>query len=92
MKMTKMTMAELMSWPKDISLEEYQKRLEAQKRTDRKIRKLNEEAFDIKDALQVLEDEKGSERYIRKAKRLEEIMAEIKRLKERERRTSGWKH
>lgn len=88
----KMTMAELLNWPKDISLEEYQKRLEAQKRTDRKIRKLSEEAFDIKDALQVLEDEKGSERYIRKAKRLEEIMAEIKRIKEKERRTSGWKH
>jgi hypothetical protein len=77
----KMTMAELLSWPKDISLDEYQKRLAAQKRTDRKIRKLSEEAFDIKDALQVLEDEKGSERYNRKAQRLEEVKAEISKIK-----------
>ena len=76
----KMTFTELMAWPKGISLEEYQRQLRSEKRKNGRIRKLREEQFDLEDALQVLEDEKGSERYIKKAKRLAEVEAEIIRL------------
>lgn len=76
----KMTMEEFLNWPKDISFEEYKKRLAAQKRKDRKIRRLANERDELEDALQVLEDEHGSERYIRKARRLEEIKEEIRKL------------
>lgn len=83
----KMTMTELLSWPKDISLEEYQRQLRREKRKNGRIRKLSEEAYDIEDALQVLEDEKGSERYIGKAERLKAIKEELRKLTAEERRT-----
>lgn len=76
----KMTMDELLSWPKGISLEEYQKQLRKEKRKRSRIRKLANEIDELEDALQVLEDEHGSERYIRKAKRLAEIKEELRRL------------
>ena len=76
----KMTIDELLRWPKGMSLEEYQRQLRREKRKNSRIRKLREEQYDLEDALQVLEDEKGSERYIRKARRLEEIKTEISRL------------
>ena len=76
----KMTIDELLSWPKGISLEEYQKQLRKEKRKRSRIRKLANERDELEDALQVLEDEHGSERYIRKAKRLAEIKEELRRL------------
>lgn len=83
----KMTMTEFLSMPKGISLEEYKRQLAAQKRRDRRIRKLSEEAYDIEDGLSILQDEKGSERYIRKAERLKAIKEELRKLTAEERRT-----
>ena len=77
----KMTMEELLRWPKDMSLEEYQKQLRREKRRKNRLWKLIEEQYELEDALQVLEDEKGSERYNRKAQRLEEVKAEINKIK-----------
>ena len=76
----KMTLEELLSWPKGISLEQYQKQLRAEKRKKNRIRKLANERDELEDALQVLEDEKGSERYIQKANRLEKVKEDIRRL------------
>jgi len=77
----KMTIDELLRWPKGMSLEEYQRQLRKEKRKKNRLWKLIEEQYDLEDALQVLEDEKGSERYNRKAQRLEEVKAEISKIK-----------
>lgn len=76
----KMTFTELMAWPNGMSMEEYERQLEAEKKKAKRIKKLGEERDFLQDALEVLKDEPGSERYIKKARRLEKVEAEIIRL------------
>lgn len=83
----KMTFTELMAWPNGMCLEEYERQLEAEKKKAKRIKKLGEERDFLQDALEVLKDEPGSERYIKKAKRLEKVEAEIIRLTSEEGRS-----
>lgn len=76
----KMTFTELMAWPNGMSLEEYERQLEEKQKREARMKKLGEERDFLQDALEVLKDEPGSERYIKKAKRLEKVEAEIIRL------------
>ena len=76
----KMTFTELMAWPNGMSLEKYERQLEEKQKREARIRKLGEERDFLQDALEVLKDEPGSERYIKKARRLAKVEAEIIRL------------
>lgn len=76
----RMTIEQILSWPKGMSLKEYEKLLQEQEKTKKRIRRLSNEMYELEDALQVLEDEHGSERYNKKARRLEKAKAEIQRL------------
>lgn len=83
----KMTFENLMAWPNGISLEDYERQLEEEQKKAKRIKKLGEERDFLQDALEVLKDEPGSERYIKKARRLAKVEAEIIRLTSEERRT-----
>lgn len=76
----KMTLAEALSCPKGMNFEEYQKKLEADKKIAKRLRRLSFERDSLEDALDILSDEQGSERYQTKARRLEKVMEEIERL------------
>lgn len=76
----KMTFTELMAWPNGMCLEDYQRQVTEKRKKTERIRKLGEERDFLQDALEVLKDEPGSERYIKKARRLAKVEAEINRL------------
>lgn len=76
----RMTMEEAMSCPKGMSMEEWSKELARIKRLRRKLAKLIDERCFLEDALDVLEDEAGSERWNRKRQELEEVKAKIEKV------------
>ena len=76
----KMTIDEALSCPKDMSFEEYSKSLAKLKRQQKKLSKLIDQRYDLEDALDVLEDEAGSERWKRKKDELEKVKAQIEKL------------
>ena len=76
----RMTMEEALSCPKGMSFEEYCKSLAKLKRDQKKLSKLIDQRYDLEDALDVLEDEAGSERWKRKKDELEKVKAQIEKL------------
>ena len=72
-----MTLAEFMEKPRDLSIEQWEKQLARKKRTERRLKKLLDQRDMCKDALEVLADEKGSNRWITWNDRLVKILAEI---------------
>lgn len=76
----RMTMEEALSCPKGMSFEEYAKSLAKLKRDQKKLAKLIDQRYELEDALDVLEDEAGSERWKRKKDELEKVKAQIEKL------------
>lgn len=76
----KMTFEEALSCPKGMSFEEYAKSLAKLKRQQKRLSKLIDQRYDLEDALEVLEDEAGSERWKRKQQELAEVKAKIEKL------------
>ena len=79
MDIVKITFEELLTCPNGMSIEEWHKVIEKRKRLRNKIRKLWEEHYDLLDGLEVLEDERGSERWQKKSDRLTKVNSEIKK-------------
>lgn len=63
-----------------IRLEDFLKDKARIQRQQRKLKKLIDERYDLEDALEVLEDEAGSERWKRKKDELEKVKAQIDKL------------
>lgn len=78
--MTRMTLEEALSCPKGMSFEEYAKSLAKIKRDQKRLSKLIDQRYELEDALDVLEDEAGSDRWKRKKDELEKVMADIEKV------------
>ena len=88
-----MTLSEMLAIPKGMKPEEYQTLLDEKKRLEKKIGKESEKIQCANDALEILSDEVGSERYkkhevvIEKAQKViqkaQKRLAEIKELIDR---------
>lgn len=63
-----------------IRLEDFLKEKARIQRQQRKLKKLIDERYDLEDALEVLEDEAGSERWKKKKDELEKVKAQIDKL------------
>lgn len=63
--MARMTLEQALSIPKGMTFEEYGKLLERFKRASRRIELISNDIHFEENSLEVLEDEKGSERYNR---------------------------
>ena len=63
-----------------IRLEDFLKDKARIQRQQRKLKKLIDERYDLEDALEVLEDEAGSERWKKKKDELEKVKAQIDKL------------
>ena len=75
-----MTIQDLLNIPKGISLEEWEKRIKKRDLLHKKIKTLWNKHYDIVDALDVLQDEMGSERWNAKRDLLSEVDNKIKVL------------
>ena len=75
MKTYKLTMSEILECPSGMHIEEYAELLNWKRKTDKRICKLSEDIDFEEDALEVLADEKGSERFNRHIERLKELRA-----------------
>ena len=76
-----MTLSEFLSMPKGMKLDEWEAELKRRNKINNQLRKLNTEYYDLLDALDVLKDEIGSDRYNKKKSRLSEVEAKIEKLK-----------
>ena len=76
----KMTIDEFLACPQGMRLEEWEKILQEQKKIKNKIRRLSIERDDLTDALEILSDEQGSDRYQKKEQRLNKVEEEIRKL------------
>ena len=76
-----MTLQEFMACPRDIPMEDWEKAIEARHKKERKIRRLYEKVQECEDALEVLADEKGSDRWNKWNNRLTELNEELWRIK-----------
>lgn len=76
----KMTLEEALSCPKGVSFDEYCKSLAKLKRDQKRLYKLSIKRDELEDALDVLEDEAGSERWKRKRAELEKVKADIEKV------------
>ena len=63
-----------------IRLEDFLKDKARIQRQQRKLNKLIDQRYDLEDALEVLEDEAGSERWKKKKDELEKVKAQIDKL------------
>lgn len=63
-----------------IRLEDFLKEKARIQRQQRKLKKLIDQRYDLEDALEVLEDEAGSERWKKKKDELEKVKAQIDKL------------
>lgn len=77
-----MTIQDLLKIPKGISLEEWEKRIKKRDSLRKKIKTLWNKHYDIMDALDVLQDEVGSERWNTKRNLLSEVDNKIKVLED----------
>lgn len=77
-----MTIQDLLKIPKGISLEEWEKRIKKRDSLRKKIKTLWNKHYDIMDALDVLQDEMGSERWNTKKNLLSEVDNKIKVLED----------
>ena len=75
-----MTVEEFMNKPKGMSFEKYDALLKKKKVEEKKARSLSIKIQECEDALQVLADEAGSERYRRWESVLEKYRQEMKRI------------
>ena len=76
-----MTLSEFLSMPKGMKPDEWEDELKRKNKINKQLRKLNTERYDLLDALDVLKDEIGSDRYNKKKSRLSEVEAKIEKLK-----------
>lgn len=76
-----MTIQDLLKMPKGMKPNEWEAELKRRNRISGQLRKLNTERYDLLDALDVLKDEIGSDRYNKKKSRLSEVEAKIENLK-----------
>ena len=76
-----MTLSEFLSMPKGMKPDELEVELKRKDKINNQLRKLNTERYDLLDALDVLKDEIGSDRYNKKKSRLSEVEAKIEKLK-----------
>jgi hypothetical protein len=77
----RMTIEEALSCPKGMSFDDYCKALAKTKRDQKKLYKLSIRRDELEDALDVLKDEEGSDRWKRKKQELEEVNAKIEKLR-----------
>lgn len=76
----KMTMKDLMAWPKGMSYEEYELLLLNQRKIASKLRSLSYRIEECEDALSVLSDEIGSDRWTKWNTKLNRYMAQRESL------------
>lgn len=76
-----MTLSEFLSMQKGMKPDEWEAELRCKDKINNQLRKLNTERYDLLDALDVLKDEVGSDRYNKKKSRLSEVEAKIEKLK-----------
>lgn len=76
-----MTLSEFLSMPKGMKPDEWESELKRKNKINNQLRKLNTERYDLLDALDVLKDEVGSDRYNKKKSRLSEVETKIEKLK-----------
>jgi tetrahydromethanopterin S-methyltransferase subunit G len=76
-----MTLSEFLSIPKGMKPDEWESELKRRNKINSQLRKLNTERYDLLDALDVLKDEIGSDRYNKKKSRLSEVETKIEKLK-----------
>lgn len=76
----RMTIEQALACPRGMTIEEYSRFLEEQEKRNKRLRRLSQERDFLLDGLAILSDEVGSDRYQKKAKRLEKVKAEIERL------------
>lgn len=85
-----MTIQDLLRMPKGMTPDEWDNELKRRDNINKKIKKLLTDKQDTEDALDVLKDEIGSERYKKKEIHLKEIELKIERLR-KELNTGGLK-
>ena len=73
----RITFEELMTCPKDKSIDEWHKECQRIKRLRAKLYKLSIKRDELEDALEVLTDEAGSDRWKRKKAELEKVLKQI---------------
>lgn len=73
----KMTLEDTLMWPKGMRLEEYQKLLTSRANLMKKLHKLSDERDLLEDGLEVLDDERGSDRWLRKAQELDFVIEQM---------------
>ena len=76
-----MTLSEFLSMPKGMKPDEWESELKRKNNINSQLRKLNTERYDLLDALDVLKDEIGSDRYNKKKSMLSEVETKIEKLK-----------
>lgn len=76
----RMSIEQALSCPRGMSIEEYSRFLERQEKRNQRLRRLSQERDFLEDGLAVLSDEVGSDRYQKKAIRLQQVLEEIERL------------
>lgn len=76
-----MTIQDLLRMPKGMKPDEWEAELKCRNKINNQLRKLNTERYDLLDALDVLKDEIGSDRYNKKKSRLSQVEAKIEKLK-----------
>lgn len=80
MKKNKMTMEQFLAMPEGMSFQEWWQILDKQEKKEKRIRKLAEEIQECEDALDVLLDEEGSDRWIKWQEKLEKARAKLENL------------
>ncbi len=76
-----MTIQDLLKMPKGMKPDEWEAELKRRNKINNQLMKLSTERYDLLDAIDVLKDEIGSDRYNKKKSRLSEVEAEIEKLK-----------
>lgn len=76
-----MTIQDLMRMPKGMKPDEWEAELKRRNKINNQLRKLTTERYDLLDALNILKDEIGSDRYNKKKSRLSDVEAKIEKLK-----------
>jgi tetrahydromethanopterin S-methyltransferase subunit G len=76
-----MTIQDLLKMPKGMKPDEWEAELKRRNKINNQLMKLSTERYDLLDAIDVLKDEIGSDRYNKKKSRLSEVEAKIEKLK-----------
>ena len=76
-----MTIQDLLKMPKGMKPDEWEAELKRRNKINDQLMKLSTERYDLLDAIDVLKDEIGSDRYNKKKSRLSEVEAKIEKLK-----------